>query len=157
MMAMPISPPPRINVLGVGVSVLNMERAVSHILAMVKVRQPCYVCLVGVHGVSEAQDDPSFKQILNQAALSTPDGMPMVWLGRWAGHALMDRVYAPDLMLALGEVSAKHGLRHFFYGGRERVAEDLASSMQRRFPGLTVAGTHTPPFRPLKPDEEIAL
>jgi N-acetylglucosaminyldiphosphoundecaprenol N-acetyl-beta-D-mannosaminyltransferase len=157
MMAMAISPPPRINVLGVGVSVLNMERAVSHILAMVKVRQPGYVCVVGVHGVSEAQDDPSFKQILNEAALSTPDGMPMVWLGKWAGHAVMDRVYGPDLMLALAAISAKHGLRHFLYGGREGVAGQLALRLQYRFPGLTIAGTFTPPFRPLDADENAAL
>ena len=157
MTATEIGPPPRVNVLGVGVSVLNMERAVAHILAMVKARQPGYVCLVGVHGVSEAQDDPRFKQILNQAALSTPDGMPMVWLGKWAGNAGMDRVYGPDLVLALGEVSAKHGLRHFFYGGGEGVAGQLALRMQRRFPGLTVVGTHTPPFRPLEADEEAAL
>jgi N-acetylglucosaminyldiphosphoundecaprenol N-acetyl-beta-D-mannosaminyltransferase len=152
-----ISPPPRVNVLGVRVSVLDMERAVAHILAMVKAREPRYVCVVGVHGVSEAQDDPRFKQLLNQAALCTPDGMPMVWLGKLAGHAAMGRVYGPDLMLALGGVSAQHGLRHFFYGGHQGVADRLARRMQERFPGLIVAGTYTPPFRPLNAGEEAAL
>jgi N-acetylglucosaminyldiphosphoundecaprenol N-acetyl-beta-D-mannosaminyltransferase len=152
-----IGPPPRVNVLGVGVSVLNMERAVAHILAMVKARRPRYVCVVGVHGVSEAQDDPAFKRILDQAALCTPDGMPLVWLGRLAGHGTMDRVYGPDLLLALGAVSARCHLRHFFYGGREGVADRLALRLQQRFSGLTVAGTCTPPFRPLDADESAAL
>ena len=58
MTAMEVGPPPRVNVLGVGVSVLNLERAVSHVLAMVKARQPRYIFVVEVHGVSEAQDDP---------------------------------------------------------------------------------------------------
>jgi N-acetylglucosaminyldiphosphoundecaprenol N-acetyl-beta-D-mannosaminyltransferase len=69
----------------------------------------------------------------------------------------MDRVYGPDLMLALLELSAKKGYSHFFYGGAEGVAEELKARMGRRFPGLNVVGTHCPPFRPLEPDEKDRL
>src|SRR3546814_11565216 len=62
-------------------------------------RRQGYVCVTGVHGVMEAQDDPALRGILNGALLNTPDGMPMVWLGKLAGHGEMERVYGPDLML----------------------------------------------------------
>ncbi|HEX7652069.1 MAG TPA: WecB/TagA/CpsF family glycosyltransferase [Verrucomicrobiae bacterium] len=139
----------RVNVLGVGISVLNLQSALTAVIAAVQSRRRGYICVTGVHGVMEAQTDPALKRILNEAFLCTPDGMPMVWAGRLAGHREMGRVYGPDLMLAICEWSQKSGARHFFYGGGPGVAEELAQKLQTRFPGLTVAGTYTPPFRPL--------
>ncbi len=82
----------------------------------------------------------------------------MVWAGKLKGHREMDRVYGPDLMLEVACAwSEQSGCRHFFYGGAEGVAELLAERLQARFPRLKVAGTFTPPFRPLNPDEEEAL
>ena len=79
---------------------LNLEnRASPAIAAAVQERRKGYICVTGVHGVMEAQEDAGFKHILNRAFLCTPDGMPMVWIGKLNGHREMDRVYGPDLML----------------------------------------------------------
>src|SRR5205807_731043 len=115
----------RINVLGVGVSVLNLRTAVAAIADAVQHQRKGYICITGVHGISEAQNDPAFQHILNQAYLNTPDGMPLVWLGKLHGHAEMDRVYGPDLMLEVFAWSQAHPCRHFFLGGKPGVAEDL--------------------------------
>jgi N-acetylglucosaminyldiphosphoundecaprenol N-acetyl-beta-D-mannosaminyltransferase len=45
------------------------------------------------------------------------------------------------------------GFSHFFYGGRPDTVEQLAESLQERFPGLNVAGIYSPPFRPLTLEE----
>src|SRR5262245_21815312 len=140
---------PRANVLGVGIHTLNMETAIAAIEAAVAARIKGYVCVTGVHGVIEAQRDPKFRSILNRAFLVTPDGMPTVWVGRIQGHREMRRVHGPDLMLEICRRSVRNGYSHFFFGGNEGVAQDLAAEMQDRFPGLRVAGTYTPPFRPL--------
>lgn len=116
-----------------------------------------YVCVTGVHGVSEAQSEPEMRRILNQAILCTPDGMPMVWMGRMQGFREIDRVYGPDLMLRVCEMSARRGFTHFFYGGALGVAMELKESLQTRFPGIKVVGTYTPPFRPLTEEEEQDL
>ena len=60
--------------------------------------------------------DETLRRIHNRAGLVTPDGMPLVWLSRLNGFRHVDRVYGPDLMLALCERSATRGYRHFFYG-----------------------------------------
>ncbi|MCE0497605.1 MAG: WecB/TagA/CpsF family glycosyltransferase [Methylacidiphilales bacterium] len=143
----------RINVLGVGIHPLNLPKAVAAIGEAIRTRAKGYICVTGVHGVSEAQDDPAFRAILNRALLNTPDGMPMVWMGRWQGAREMDRVYGPDLMLEVCRVSEQANWRHFFYGGAAGAAEQLAASLQSRFPKLIVTGTHTPPFRPLNEQE----
>jgi N-acetylglucosaminyldiphosphoundecaprenol N-acetyl-beta-D-mannosaminyltransferase len=145
------------NVLGIRVSALNLDSATDAIERALDQKSNGYICVTGVHGVSEAQEDPAFRQVLNQAFLNTPDGMPMVWMGRLQGFKDMSRVYGPDLMLRVCEMSVRRGFTHFFYGGAEGVADELKRRLEQKFPGLKVAGTFTPPFRPLTDPEEKDL
>jgi N-acetylglucosaminyldiphosphoundecaprenol N-acetyl-beta-D-mannosaminyltransferase len=147
----------RVNVLGIGISVLNLRTALAAIADAVRARRKGYVCVTGVHGVMEAQDDDKFKKILNDAFLCTPDGMPMVWAGKLNGHSEMGRVYGPDLLLEVCAWSETSGAKHFFYGGADGVAELLAKKLKAKFPKLEIVGTFTPPFRALNADEEIKL
>jgi len=116
-----------------------------------------YVCVTGVHGVMEAQRSAEFRGILNKASLVTPDGMPTVWVGRLQGHRQMRRVFGPDLMLEFCRRSVTRGYTHFLYGGRPGVVDHLHSVLIRRFPGIKVVGTYTPPFRALSPEEEADI
>jgi N-acetylglucosaminyldiphosphoundecaprenol N-acetyl-beta-D-mannosaminyltransferase len=147
----------RVDVLGVGVSAISMDDAVREITGWITDGRRHYVCVTGVHGVMESQRDPDLLRIHNQSGLTTPDGMPLVWASRWAGAKAVDRVYGPDLMLELCALAAEKGWRSFFYGGREGVPEILASKLQARFPGLEVAGTYSPPFRALTPEEDAEI
>lgn len=135
-------------------SVLNIPDAVRRILGAIEQRQRGYICVTGVHGIMESRTDASLRAILNNAFLCTPDGMPTVWMGKLSGHHDMSRVYGPDLMLAVMQATRDKPVRHFFYGGQEGVAEDLKVKLEQRFPGVRVAGTFCPPFRPLT-DEEV--
>jgi len=147
----------RVNVLGVGISVLNLKTALEEIAGAVQARRKGYICITGVHGVMEAQGDPAFRAILNRAFLCTPDGMPMVWMGRARGYSEMRRVYGPDLMFEVCAWGQKNGCRHFFFGGAPGVAESLAQRLRARFPAIEIAGLFTPPFRPLIAPEEQQL
>ncbi len=149
--------PARFNVLGVGVSALSLTQATDLVVAARGQKQLGYICVTTVHGVSEARADPAFRQILNRSYLTTPDGMPLVWLGHHHGHQAVTRVYGPDLMLAVGDAGRAGGLRHYFYGGHPGVVAELKSRLVARFPGLEVVGTYTPPFRPLTSAEFSAL
>jgi len=144
----------RTNILGVGISAINLEMAVETISQWVANETPHYVCVTNVHGVMECQRDAELKRIHNSSGMTTPDGMPLVWLSRLHGHRHVSRVYGPDLLMAVCEQSVHTGYRHFFYGGRAGVPEKLAEVLQKRFPGLVVVGTYSPPFRSLTVDEE---
>jgi N-acetylglucosaminyldiphosphoundecaprenol N-acetyl-beta-D-mannosaminyltransferase len=80
-----------------------------------------------------------------------------VWVGKWQGFHTMGRVYGPELMLEICRLSVARGYTHFFYGGKPGLAEQLGTELSRRFPGLRVVGTFTPPFRDLDPAEEAEL
>ena len=148
---------PRANILGVGVSAVNMEMALRTVEDWISRREPHYVCVTGVHGVMEGQRDEKLRHIHNAAGLVTPDGMPLVWLSRLIGFRQVARVYGPDLMLTGCERFAERGCRHFFYGGAPGVADKLVVRLKYRFPDLQVAGTDSPPFRPLTPQEDQAV
>ena len=148
---------PRVNILGVGISAIDMDMALHTIEGWLSRREPHYVCVTGVHGVMESQRDAELRHIHNAAGLVTPDGMPLVWLSHVLGFRHVQRVYGPDLMLAVCERSVPQGYRHFFYGGAPGVADQLAHRLQDRFPGLTTAGTYCPPFRPLTPEEDLVV
>jgi N-acetylglucosaminyldiphosphoundecaprenol N-acetyl-beta-D-mannosaminyltransferase len=145
---------PYADVLGVKVSAVDLERAVQLADRSIAAGRQGYVCVTGVHGVMEAQSDSEFRSILNHAAINAPDGMPMTWVGRLQGFSGMDRVFGPDFMTAMCRLAVERGYRNFFYGGKPGVAQLLGETLQRRFPGLQVVGTYTPPFGPLTLDEE---
>lgn len=147
----------RCNVLGVGISPINIPLAVECIDGWISRRAHHYVCVTGVHGVMESQQDPELKTIHNNAGMVTPDGMPMVWLSKWAGFKNVTRVYGPDLMAAVCEQSVAKGHRHFLYGGAEGVADLLKQKLEERFPGIQVVGTYCPPFRQMSGEEDAQL
>lgn len=149
---------PRHDILGVGVSAINMQQALAAMDYWIKTRSPHYVCVTPAHAIMDCYDYPPLRQIYNHSGLTTPDGMAIVWLLRWAGYAGVERVYGPDLLLAACAAFEGNGCRHYFYGGATGVAERLVSRLQAQFPGLQVAGFEAPPFRELSSaeDEEVA-
>jgi N-acetylglucosaminyldiphosphoundecaprenol N-acetyl-beta-D-mannosaminyltransferase len=148
---------PRVNILGVGVSAINMEMALQTLAEWITRCESHYVCVTTVHGVMESQRDEQLRHIHNTAGLVTPDGMPLVWLSWRLGFRHVERVYGPDLLLAVCEHGLPQSYRHFFYGGAPSVADTLAARLQSRFPGLQVAGAYSPPFRPLTLTEDRAV
>jgi N-acetylglucosaminyldiphosphoundecaprenol N-acetyl-beta-D-mannosaminyltransferase len=146
----------RVNVLGVGVSAINMAMAGEVIQGWIARREHRYACFATVYGIMECRRDASLRRVYNAAGLVTPDGMPLVWLSHRAGFRFVQRVYGPDLMLELCALPG--GLhRHFLYGGAEGVPERLAARLTARFPELVVAGAYAPPFRPLSASEDVAV
>lgn len=147
----------RANVLGVGVSVACMKEAVNLSDQLLRSGQRGYICAADVHTIIEAQSNLELRNVLNRSFLTTADGMPLVWVGRMQGYREIDRIYGPDFMLEMCEFSSERGYKHFLYGGKPGVAEQLKVKLTSRFPSLQIVGTFTPPFRPLNTIEEAAL
>ena len=148
----------RCNVLGVGISTLTLASAVEKVIeGAARPGFSGFVTVTGVHGVMESQRDPELRRIHNRSYLSTPDGMPMVWLARWNGFGGVERVYGPDLMMEVFRRSAGTGHRHYLYGAGEGVARRLSEVLRERIPGAEVVGAVAPPFRERTAPEEEEL
>ncbi len=148
---------PRVNVLGVGISAVNMSKALDFMEWSIAQKLRTYISVCPVSTVLACLDDSVVRRAVNGAGLVTPDGMPIVWLIRTAGHPHASRVYGPDLMLDFCACSVGPGHRHYFYGGAEGVPEQLAAALTARFAGLQVVGGYSPPFRPLTPKEDAEV
>lgn len=147
-----LTPPSSFRVLDIPVHAVQIPDVVSRIQFWIRSGvNGRYVAVTSMHGMAEAWTDGYYRRALNSADLVVPDGMPLVWLGRWYRHSLKRRVYGPELMETFcRETGATY--RHFFYGGGPGTAGRLADSLRRRY-GITVAGTYCPPFRPLTDEE----
>ncbi|MFN8160103.1 MAG: WecB/TagA/CpsF family glycosyltransferase [Solirubrobacterales bacterium] len=147
----------RVDVLGVGVDVTTMPRTLEGIEALIRRREHGYVCVTGVHGVMESRRDPELRRIHRDSRITVPDGRPMVWCGWAAGARSIRQVRGVDLLACGCELAERRGWSVYFYGGAPGTPELLADRLLARFPGLVVAGTQSPPFRPLTraEDEEV--
>ena len=138
--------PKSFTVLGSRVTALTKEAAVEIILHTVASGQKGYVCFAGMHGIMHARRDPKVREAFRNALISAPDGMPLVWLGKAKGFLGINRVCGPDVMPAVMEATRNLPVNHFLYGGDIGVAEILKAKLERRFPGVRITGTYSPPF-----------
>ena len=150
--------PDKCNVIGIDITPTTYEEAVETILAAAGRGEPAVVSLHAVHAVVSASCDPALRRKVNAFQMVAPDGQPV----RWALNALYktklrDRVYGPELMLRVCEKAATDEVSIYLYGSSPEVIEKLEVFLPERFPGLSIAGAESPPFRQLTPDEDDAM
>lgn len=133
-----------------------VEQMVSQDLPAMAKENRC-ISASGAHGLVEASKDPGFKNILQNYWLNLPDGMPIVWIGKWKGAKQIARCYGPDFFKAVMIATANKDVKHFFCGGMEGVAEQLKASVKAKFNNDNVVGTFCPPFRPMTEAEMTEL
>lgn len=117
--------------------------------------KPQTISITNTESVYYAVRIPEHLDYIRNATFSCCDGVGVALVGRLMGFRI-PRLYGPELMLRACEYGVRWGWRHYFYGGREGVAELLSRKLTDRFPGLITAGTHCPPFRLLIPEEDAA-
>jgi N-acetylglucosaminyldiphosphoundecaprenol N-acetyl-beta-D-mannosaminyltransferase len=139
---------PQADILGVRVNAQRFDDAVRTLAGWARATdERRYVCTCPVYTLMQCREDPAVHNAVGGADMVTADGMPVVWVQRRWGYPDAERVYGPDVMLALCAVP---GLRHFFWGGLPHVVEQLATRLKARFPRIEIAGTCSPPVRDLE-------
>lgn len=147
----------QIDVLGVGISAVNMSTVMAEIENWIGRGRREYVCAVDVNSLMHAQWNSEVRGALNGAGLATTDGVPLLWAAKWARAYGVERVAGPRLMPALCARAANLGWRVFFLGGADGVPEKVAETLVNRYPNLKVAGWASPPFRELSEREDQDL
>jgi N-acetylglucosaminyldiphosphoundecaprenol N-acetyl-beta-D-mannosaminyltransferase len=147
----------KVNILGLSFPFTDYKDTLSLFTQWIASREPHQVCIANVHTIVTSLSDTKLKEINNRSFI-TMDGLPLVWYARAVHKAkIKERVCGPELMLRCLGQGCEHGWKHFFLGGKEEVLTDLVDAMQSRFPGVDIAGWHSPPFRPLSSEEDNQL
>ena len=147
---------PSYNILGVPISITSLTRASATIHGWAEDGHGRFVCIRDVHGLMQTVDDPALRLLHRKAAMVTPDGMPLVWIGLKRGLAV-SRTCGADLMDQVYADSEKSGLTHYLYGGKVGIVDTLLTRFKSRYPRLRVVGVETPPFHLLDNTEVEAL
>jgi N-acetylglucosaminyldiphosphoundecaprenol N-acetyl-beta-D-mannosaminyltransferase len=147
----------RQRVLEAQIDVLTWRQALDTIGGWAARRESRVVCICNAHSVVCASEDPSFRRILQDADMTTPDGMPVAWMMRRLGYDSQQRIAGPDLMWRYCAEAQQRGDRVFLYGSTPETLERLQLRMAADFPNLQLVGAHSPPFRELDPDEDAEI
>jgi N-acetylglucosaminyldiphosphoundecaprenol N-acetyl-beta-D-mannosaminyltransferase len=146
------------NILGVLIDAVDYEWAVDIVVGAAKEKKPATVSALAVHGLMTGVLDREQRFRLNHFDLLVPDGQPVRWvLNALYGKQLTDRVYGPNLTLQVCARAAKEGLPVYFYGSTPKIVAALQPALERRFPGLVVAGVEPSKFRHLTCEEKNEL
>ena len=145
------------SLLGILVSTGTYISYVDQILDVARLRKSSYICVANVHMVIEGHNSKQFKQIINEADLVTPDGMPLAKGLKLLYGIHQDRVAGMDLLPDLLLEAERKQLKVFFYGGTEQMQQATQEHVRRHYPTLLTTGFHSPPFRPLTNEEESEI
>lgn len=136
-----------VDCLGTRVAALSFDGAQQALQALVQQQRGCYVSPATVYSLMLGVDRPAYRDIVNQAAFVTADGMPVVWLQRGLGQVSAQRVHNDDLWFAY--LARYSGWRHYLVGGRVGQPEQVAQALAQRYPGIQVVGMQPTPRRPV--------
>lgn len=147
----------RVDVLGIHVSVTDMDHTVDTFARWIDRGERQLVCVSDMNALLHARADAGLTQVYNTSGMTLPDGMPLVWAGKKAGFERMARVCGPDLVERVMAESAERGWTQYFYGGADGVAEKLRDNFTAQHPRLNVAGVCSPPYRALTEAEDAEI
>jgi len=145
------------SVIGSPIDCVDWEGSLARLQLWASEHESRVVCICNAHSVVTARQDKEFATAVNSADMATPDGAPVAWLMRRLGASGQQRINGPDLMLKYCEAAAKRGESIYLYGGAETTLSILRDELPKRFPGLVIAGSHSPPFRALSEEEDAAI
>ena len=143
----------RVPVLGLRVDLIDYDNAIAEITTRAREGSGGYVCVANVHETIEAEDDPAFLELVNDADLVLPDGTPLVWMQRWQGNEGATQVRGPSLMPMVMERAEREKLKIGFLGGRQEVLDRILDRARDEYPQLEIAYSNSPPFRTLTDEE----
>ena len=137
---------PRSDILGVSIDAQTFADATATLLRWAGGTGKQYVSTCPVYTLMMCRERADVHQAVSSADMVTADGMPIVWLQRRLGVPSAERVYGPDVLLALCQATVNTDIRHYFWGGLPGVPEALVEKLRTRFPGINVAGVYSPPM-----------
>ena len=135
------------------VCAVNMEQTLTLLTEQLDRAKQSYVCVSNVHTTVMAHDDPVYRKVQAESFLTLPDGKPLSVAGRRRGFAQMGQVRGVELMERLFSDPQYAGLRHYFYGNKQKNLDTLIGVLKKEHPQLSIVGHEPSIFRELSDEE----
>ena len=146
----------RIKFMNTEVDNLSMKETLQAINSLIKQNKNAYVVTPNVDHIIQLERGAELVEVYKNADLILTDGKPLIWISKWYGTPIKEKISGSDLFPRVCALAAKKGYRMFFLGAAEGVAAKAAENLEKRFKGLQVVGTYSPPFGFENNEEEMA-
>lgn len=134
---------------------LTMNETLSVIDDLIMKNQNAYVVTPNVDHIVQLERDGELRDVYDNASLILTDGKPLLWIAKLYKTPIKEKISGSDLFPKVCELAAKKGYTMFFLGAAEGVAAKAAENLERKYKGLNVVGTYSPPFGFEKDEEEM--
>jgi N-acetylglucosaminyldiphosphoundecaprenol N-acetyl-beta-D-mannosaminyltransferase len=120
-------------------------------------RRGRHVHFANAYTISLADKIVGYRDVLAAPALNFVDGKPIEWFSRLRRDSpTLTQVRGPRLFLDVIDRGRLRGVKHFLLGSTPLVLKILKENLQTAFPGASIVGAESPPFRALT-NEELSL
>lgn len=123
-----------------------MQEALDSISCLVEEKKGAYVVTPNVDHIVQLESDKELQEVYEHASLILTDGKPLIWISKWYGTPIKEKISGSDLFPLVCEMAAKKGYKMFFLGAAEGIAAKAARNLMKRYKGLQVVGTYSPPI-----------
>jgi len=114
-----------------------------------------YVVTPNVDHIVKLEKDVEFQNVYKAADLVLTDGMPLIWISKFLKNEIKEKISGSDLFPRVCELAAKKQYKIFLLGAAEGVAEQAASNLKDKYPGLQIIGTYSPKFGFENDEEDV--
>jgi N-acetylglucosaminyldiphosphoundecaprenol N-acetyl-beta-D-mannosaminyltransferase len=133
--------------LGMPIDASNRDAVFKRILAAATEGEPFLLSTPNVNFLVESKRDPEFRDSLLCSDLACVDGMPIVWLARFFGIPVAERVSGSDLFDTVrSNRDPSEPIKVFLFGGGEGVAQTVCQLINGRPSGMRCVGWLNPGF-----------
>lgn len=146
----------RIKFMNTEIDNLTMQEALEAIDKLIQEKKSAYVVTPNVDHIVQLETNKELQNVYANASLILTDGKPLLWIAKWYGTPIKEKISGSDLFPLLCKMAAEKGYKMFFLGAAEGVAAKAAENLSNRYKGLQVVGTYSPPYGFEKNQEEMA-
>lgn len=136
----------KINVGQIGISNVSLPEVIDIFNNCINNNEKMRVCVTPVNCIVWANRNSHLKHVYNSADITLCDGVPVLWGSKFLGTPLKQRVTGLDLFPAYIEECYKRGYSFFLLGAKQGVGLVLKEQLDKKFPGIKIAGVYSPPF-----------
>ena len=136
----------RIKFMNTEIDNLTMQETLKVIEELIQKNKNAYVVTPNVDHIVQLDTDKELQAVYENASLILTDGKPLMWIAKWYGTPIKEKISGSDLFPLLCKMSAEKGYKMFFLGAAEGVAAKAAENFSERYKGLQVVGTYSPPY-----------
>ena len=145
----------RIKFMNTDIDNLTMAETLNEIDKLIQKKNCSYVVTPNVDHIVRLEKDEELQKVYKNASLILTDGKPLIWISKWYKTPIKEKISGSDLFPRVCQLAANKNYTMYLLGAAEGVADTAARNLMKKYPGLNIVGTYSPPFGFEKNEQEM--